>query len=64
MRFNLSSNPVDQGAHLGDFRRVLGKRRAPEFEEWLERMGITNTHGELIAQREETQALLGLASGF
>ena len=45
-------------------RRVLGKRRAPEFEEWLERMGITNTHGELIAQREETQALLGLASGF
>ena len=45
-------------------RRVLGKRRAPEFEEWLERMGITNTHGELIAQREETQVLLGLASGF
>jgi ethanolamine ammonia-lyase large subunit len=45
-------------------RRVLGKRRAPEFEEWLERMGITNTRGELIAQREETQALLGLASGF
>lgn len=45
-------------------RRVLGKRRAPEFEEWLERMGITNTRGELIAQREETQTLLGLASGF
>lgn len=45
-------------------RRVLGKRRAPEFEEWLERMGITNTRGELIPQREETQALLGLASGF
>ena len=45
-------------------RRVLGKRRAPEFEEWLERMGITNTHGELLAQREETQALLGMAAGF
>jgi ethanolamine ammonia-lyase large subunit len=45
-------------------RRILGKRRAPEFEEWLERMGITNARGELIAQREETQALLGLASGL
>ena len=45
-------------------RRVLGKRRAPEFEEWLERMGITNTRGELIAQREDTQPLLGLAAGF
>jgi ethanolamine ammonia-lyase large subunit len=45
-------------------RRVLGKRRAPEFEEWLERMGITNTRGELIAQREESQPLLSLAAGF
>ncbi len=45
-------------------RRVLGKRRAPEFEEWLERMGITNTRGDLIAQREDTQPLLGLAAGF
>ncbi|HWT55275.1 MAG TPA: ethanolamine ammonia-lyase subunit EutB [Rhodocyclaceae bacterium] len=45
-------------------RRLLGKRRAPEFEEWLERMGITNTRGDLIAQREESQPLLGLAAGF
>jgi ethanolamine ammonia-lyase large subunit len=28
-------------------REVLGLRRAPEFEEWLERMGISNTAGHL-----------------
>ncbi|HTJ96365.1 MAG TPA: ethanolamine ammonia-lyase subunit EutB, partial [Rhodocyclaceae bacterium] len=45
-------------------RRVLGKRRAPEFEDWLEKMGITNERGELIAQSFETQPLLALAAGF
>ena len=29
-------------------RRVLGKRPAPEFEEWLERMGILSAAGELL----------------
>ncbi|WP_302512405.1 ethanolamine ammonia-lyase subunit EutB [uncultured Desulfovibrio sp.] len=29
-------------------RRVLGKRPAPEFEEWLERMGILSDAGELL----------------
>ena len=29
-------------------RRVLGKRPAPEFEEWLERTGILSAAGELL----------------
>jgi len=37
-------------------RRVLGLKRAPEFETWLERMGVTNS-GELVESRE-TQRLL------
>jgi ethanolamine ammonia-lyase large subunit len=28
-------------------RRVLGKRPAPEFEAWLERMGLTDSNGNL-----------------
>jgi ethanolamine ammonia-lyase large subunit len=29
-------------------RNVLGLRRAPEFEEWLEAMQITDTRGVLL----------------
>jgi ethanolamine ammonia-lyase large subunit len=29
-------------------RRVLGKRPAPEFEAWLERMGLADARGNLI----------------
>jgi ethanolamine ammonia-lyase large subunit len=29
-------------------RRLLGKRPAPEFEAWLERMGIADAAGRLI----------------
>jgi ethanolamine ammonia-lyase large subunit len=29
-------------------RRVLGLRRAPEFEVWLERMGVTDASGALL----------------
>jgi len=29
-------------------RRVLDKRPAPEFETWLERMGIADAYGNLI----------------
>jgi ethanolamine ammonia-lyase large subunit len=29
-------------------RRVLGLRRAPEFEAWLQQTGITDAHGELL----------------
>jgi len=29
-------------------RQVLGLRRAPEFEDWLERMGLADAHGRLL----------------
>jgi ethanolamine ammonia-lyase large subunit len=29
-------------------RRILGLKRAPEFEAWLEKMGITNREGYLV----------------
>jgi ethanolamine ammonia-lyase large subunit len=29
-------------------RQVLGLRRAPEFDEWLERMGLADAHGRLL----------------
>ncbi len=32
-------------------RRLLGLRRAPEFETWLERMGVTGTNGELLGSQ-------------
>jgi ethanolamine ammonia-lyase large subunit len=45
-------------------RRVLGKRRAPEFEEWLERMGIADHAGVLLPQVESRQLLLQMAAGL
>lgn len=44
-------------------RRVLDRRRAPEFEEWLEKMGITDYRGELLAQSNQ-YPLLGLAESL
>jgi ethanolamine ammonia-lyase large subunit len=41
-------------------RRLLDRRRAPEFEDWLERMGIADYRGELLPQGD-TQPLLALA---
>jgi ethanolamine ammonia-lyase large subunit len=38
-------------------RRVLGLKRAPEFEAWLERMGVTTASGELIESREAQRLL-------
>jgi ethanolamine ammonia-lyase large subunit len=43
-------------------REALGLRRAPEFETWLERMGLTDAQGRLIGQ--ETHALLEHAGGI
>jgi ethanolamine ammonia-lyase large subunit len=43
-------------------REVLGLRRAPEFEAWLERMGIADAAGRLIAERP-SQALIEHATG-
>ncbi len=39
-------------------RGVLNLRRAPEFEAWLERMGITDPHG-MLRERAPTPRLLG-----
>ena len=38
-------------------RSVLGLRRAPEFEAWLERMGICNDNGDLIGAGAERRLL-------
>lgn len=39
-------------------REVLGLRRAPEFEIWLERMGILDAHGRLAPSERAAAALL------
>jgi len=43
-------------------REVLGLRRAPEFEAWLERMGLMDKNGLMIAEKP-TRALLEHATG-
>jgi ethanolamine ammonia-lyase large subunit len=40
-------------------RSVLGLRRAPEFEAWLEQMGICNNRGDLSGAGAERRLLLG-----
>jgi ethanolamine ammonia-lyase large subunit len=42
-------------------REALGLKRAPEFEAWLERMGIAGADGRLLAGAGRGQALLGMA---
>jgi ethanolamine ammonia-lyase large subunit len=44
-------------------REALGLRRAPEFEAWLERMGITDARGRLVGGAGRGHPLLGLADG-
>ena len=44
--------------------RVLGKRRAPEFEDWLERMGIADHQGRILPQTPSLQPLLQMATGL
>jgi ethanolamine ammonia-lyase large subunit len=43
-------------------RETLGLRRAPEFEDWLVRMGIADHNGKLLRDKP-TQALLAHATG-
>jgi ethanolamine ammonia-lyase large subunit len=43
-------------------REALGLRRAPEFEAWLSRMGLTDEQGRLVGQ--PTQALLEHVKGL
>ena len=40
-------------------REVLGLRRAPEFEAWLERMGIADKQGRLVGKSAEQKLLPG-----
>lgn len=40
-------------------RKVLGSRRAPEFEAWLTSMGIADQHGALLAAMERPLLLEG-----
>jgi ethanolamine ammonia-lyase large subunit len=42
-------------------REALGLRRAPEFEAWLERMGVAGADGRLLAGAARGQALLAMA---
>lgn len=43
-------------------REVLGLKRAPEFEAWLERMQVTDRHGHLLGSAGKDHPLLGIAS--
>ncbi len=42
-------------------RQVLGLKRAPEFEAWLEKVKVTDTAGQLLPQ-DTSQSLLRIAS--
>jgi ethanolamine ammonia-lyase large subunit len=44
-------------------REALGLKRAPEFEAWLERMGLTDAHGHIVGDKP-SHALLTHASGL
>jgi len=41
-------------------RDALGLRRAPEFEAWLERMGLTGSDGRLLELAQPDHPLLAL----
>ena len=41
-------------------RRLLGLKRAPEFEAWLQAMGLTNAQGELLPADPDHPALAAL----
>lgn len=43
-------------------RDVLGLKRAPEFEAWLERMQVTDRHGRLLGSAGKDHPLLGIAA--
>ncbi|MDS1116419.1 ethanolamine ammonia-lyase subunit EutB [Gordonia westfalica] len=44
-------------------RQALGLRPAPEFEAWLTRLGISDTHGRVLPVDPATSPLLPLAAG-
>jgi ethanolamine ammonia-lyase large subunit len=42
-------------------RQVLGRRSAPEFEDWLQRMGVADATGHLM---EESAAAIAPATAL
>jgi ethanolamine ammonia-lyase large subunit len=58
---NYQSTSFHDAAYL---RRLLGRRPAPEFEAWLETMGIVNAAGELLPPGGRGLLELGEADPF
>src|SRR5574343_1416255 len=45
-------------------RRTLGLQRAPEFEAWLQTMGLADEHGRLLPPRADNRLLQDLTRGL
>jgi len=45
-------------------RRTLGLKRAPEFEAWLQTMGLTDEHGRLLPPQADHRLLQDLTRGL
>ncbi|TXG95159.1 MAG: ethanolamine ammonia lyase large subunit, partial [Rhodocyclaceae bacterium] len=45
-------------------RRTLGLQRAPEFEAWLQTMGLADEHGRLLPPRADHRLLQDLTRGL
>jgi ethanolamine ammonia-lyase large subunit len=56
---NYQSTSFHDALYLRD---VLGLKRAPEFEAWLERMQVTDRHGRLLGSAAKDHPLLGIAA--
>ena len=56
---NYQSTSFHDALYLRD---VLGLKRAPEFEAWLERMQVTDRHGRLLGSTGKDHPLLGIAA--
>ena len=56
---NYQSTSFHDALYLRD---VLGLKRAPEFEAWLERMQVTDRHGRLLGSPGKDHPLLGIAA--
>ena len=54
---NYQSTSFHDALYLRD---ALGLRRAPEFESWLERMGLTGTDGRLLDRAQPDHPLLAI----
>ncbi len=54
---NYQSTSFHDALYLRD---ALGLRRAPEFESWLERIGLTGSDGRLLEQAQPDHPLLAL----